>query len=124
MQMHLASQTYKMTIPVQKGFEICFSEDVHVSLLVRRLDDERVACIIDKYGFDYVDGPGYRAHAYDYLQISPLFPFVSEIRAWLALLLVDGKAGSLEVFGIEVDFTDAANNDTEVLCLFEILDWK
>lgn len=122
--MHLASQTYKMTIPVQKGFEICFSEDVHVSLLVRRLDDERVACIIDKYGFDYVDGPGYRAHAYDYLQISPLFPFVSEIRAWLALLLVDGKAGSLEVFGIEVDFTDAANNDTEVLCLFEILDWK
>ncbi|KAG0578581.1 hypothetical protein M758_4G030900 [Ceratodon purpureus] len=125
MQMHLASQSYKLTIPVQKpGFEICFSEDIHVSLLVRRRDDERVACIIDKSGFDYVDGPGYRAHAYDYLQISPLYPFVSEIRAWLALLLVDGKGGQLEVFGIEVDFTDAANNDSEVLCLFEILDWK
>jgi hypothetical protein len=30
----------------------------------------------------------------------------------------------MEVFGIELDFTDAANNDNEVLCLLEILDWK
>lgn len=124
MQMHLQSQSYKMTIPVQNPFKICFTEDVHLSLLVRRRDNERVACIIDKSGFDYVDGPGHSAHAYDYLQISPQFPFVSEIRAWLALLLVDGKAGQLEVFGIQLDFTDAANNDSEVLCLLEILDWK
>jgi hypothetical protein len=124
MQTHLQSQAYKMTVPVSSRFEVCFSEDIRVSLLVRRRDQERVACIIDKSGFDYVDGPGYRAHAYDYLQISPLYPFVSEIRAWVALLLVDGQSGQMEVFGIELDFTDAANNDNEVLCLLEILDWK
>lgn len=121
MQNHLTSQAYKMTVPVQSRFEVCFN-DIHVSLLVRRRDDERVACIIDKSGFDYVDGPV--AHAYDYLQISPLYPFVSEIRAWIALLLVGGRGPDMEVFGIELDFTDAANNDKEVLCLLEILDWK
>jgi hypothetical protein len=124
MKVHLQSQAYKMAVPVSSQFEVCFSEDIHVSLLVRRRDQDRVACIIAKSGFDYVDGPGYRAHAYDYLQISPLYPFVSEIRAWIALLLVDGKCGRMEVFGIELDFTDAANNDNEVLCLLEILDWK
>ncbi|KAH8947662.1 hypothetical protein BDL97_11G054500 [Sphagnum fallax] len=124
MQVHLQSQAYKMAVPVSSQFEVCFSEDIHVSLLVRRRDQDRVACIIGKSGFDYVDGPGYRAHAYDYLQISPLYPFVSEIRAWIALLLVDGKCGRMEVFGIELDFTDAANNDNEVLCLLEILDWN
>jgi len=58
------------------------------------------------------------------LQFSPSYPFVSEIRAWFALLLVDAQDGNMDVFGIEVDFCDAANSDSEVLWLLDMLDWK
>ncbi|KAJ7200667.1 hypothetical protein O6H91_01G087100 [Diphasiastrum complanatum] len=124
MQNHLRSQAYKMTIPVSPRFQVCFNEDVCMSLLIRRRDDERIACLVGRSRFAYIDGPEYRAHAFDYLRISSLYPFVSEIRAWVALLLVDANGGTMEVFGIELDFLDAANSDIEALCLLEILDWK
>jgi len=113
-----------MTIPVSPRFRVVFSESIRVSLLVGRRDSDKVACIIDKSGFDYVDGPAYRALAYDYLQFSPSYLFLSEIRAWFALLLVDAQDGNMDVFGIEVDFCDAANSDSEVLWLLDMLDWK
>lgn len=124
MRDHLRNLTCKMTIPVSPRFRVVFNESIHVSLLVGRRDSDKVACIIDKSGFDYVDGPAYRALAYDYLQFSPSYPFVSEIRAWFALLLVDAQDGKMDVFGIEVDFCDAANSDIEVLWLLDMLDWK
>lgn len=83
-----------------------------------------MACIIDKSGFDYVDGPGYKAHAYDFLQFSPLYPFVSDVRAWVGLLLVDSKEGKMKVFGMELDFGEVADSDEDVLLLLDILDWK
>lgn len=79
---------------------------------------------MDRSPFDYVDGPGYKAHAYDFLQFSPKYPFVYDVRAWLGLLLVDAKADKMEVFGIELDFGEAADSDNEVLLLLDILDWK
>ena len=104
-----------MKIPVSPRFQVVFSESIHVSLLVGWRDSDKVACIIDKYGFYYVDGPANSALAYDYLQFSPSYPFVSEIRAWFALLLVDAQDGNMDVFGIEVDFCDATNSDSEAL---------
>eukprot|EP01018_Ginkgo_biloba_P036799 Gb_33167 [translate_table: standard] len=58
---------------------------------------------------------------------------LNEIRAWLALLLVESDGNmdvdnmvsrNMDVFGIEVDFCDAANSDNEVLWLLDMLDWK
>ncbi|CAM6103618.1 unnamed protein product [Calypogeia fissa] len=125
LQDHLMNESYKLTVPVSPSFSVKLSETPKVSMLVRRRDDQRVACIMDMSSFDYLDGHGNLAHAFEYLQISPLYPFVSPIRAWVALLLLDSaeKEGQ-EVFGIELDFVDAANSEREVLCLLEILDWK
>ncbi|GLJ13120.1 hypothetical protein SUGI_0205670 [Cryptomeria japonica] len=127
MKDHLKSLSCKMTIPVNPRFKL-FSENIRVSLLVGRRDDDKVASIIDKSGFDYVDGPACRALTYDYLRFAPKYPFVSEIRAWIALLLVDSQDDKMDdkrdVFGIEVDFCDAANSDCEVLWLLDMLDWK
>ena len=54
---NLRSLPCKMTIPVSPRFQVVFSESIHVSLLVGKRDSNKVACIIDKYGFNYVDGP-------------------------------------------------------------------
>ncbi|BBN15347.1 hypothetical protein MPTK1_6g18900 [Marchantia polymorpha subsp. ruderalis] len=125
MRTHIHNDTYKLTVAVSPRLSVKLDDCVMVSLLVRRLDDERVACIVDKAGFDYVDGHGNLAHAYEYLQISPLYPFVSNIRVWVAMLLLNaGEGESQEVFGIELDFPDVASTDNELLCLLEILDWK
>ncbi|MCO5585695.1 hypothetical protein L7F22_039631 [Adiantum nelumboides] len=124
MREHLQSPSSKMAILVNPRFRVSFEGTIRVSLLVRRRDKDQVACVIDRTGFDYVDGPGYKAHTYDYLQFSSQHPFVSEIRAWLALLLVDAPEGQLEAFGIELDFGDVADSDSQILLLLDMLDWK
>lgn len=94
-------------------------------MLVGRKDSDRVARVIDKSKFDYVDRTAYRALAYDYLDFSPFYPFVSGIRAWISLLFMDcGNEGVIDVFGIEMDFCDIANSKEEVLWLLDMLDWQ
>ncbi|XP_002966587.2 F-box protein At5g39250 [Selaginella moellendorffii] len=133
MRQHLLSSEYKMSVPVLPYFQFSPSSDVSdsddgvcsMSMLVRRKDSDQIATIIDGSRFTYVDGLEKRAHAYDYLHISPLYPFLSEIRAWVALLLVERPPNTMaEVFGIELDFLDTASSDDEVLLLLDILDWK
>ncbi|CAN6708501.1 unnamed protein product [Malus baccata var. baccata] len=47
------------------------------------------------------------------------------IWAWISLLFMDnGDEGVVDVFGIEMDFMDAANSMEEVLKLLDMLDWK
>ncbi|XP_071915250.1 F-box protein At5g39250-like isoform X1 [Coffea arabica] len=123
---HLEGSGYKMILPVEPRFTIPLSHSVSVSVLVVRKDSNKVACIIDKSVFDYIDRTAYRALAFDYLDISPSNPFVSEIRAWISLLFLDNgnNEGIIDVFGIELDFCDAANSEEEVLWLLDILDWK
>lgn len=121
----LKALEYKMTLPVEPRFTVPVSQTVSVSVLVGRKDSNRVACIINKSLFDYIDRTSYRAMAYDYLDISPAYPFNSSIRAWISLLFMeDGNEGDIDVYGIEMDFCDVANSKEEVLWLLDILDWK
>lgn len=116
---------YKMTISAEPRFTVPATHNVSVSVLVRRRDSGAVACIIDKSAFDYMDLSSFRALAFDFLELSPVHPFVSGIRAWISLLFVDvARDGVLEVFGIQMDFCDAANSEEEVLWLLDMLDWK
>lgn len=125
LKFHLESPEYKMTLPVEPRFSVPLSQSVSVSVLVGRKDSDRVARIINKSNFDYVDRTAYRALAFDYLDFSPCYPFVSGIRAWVSLLFMDcGNEGVIDVFGIEMDFCDAANSKEEVLWLLDMLDWK
>ncbi|CAK9162981.1 unnamed protein product [Ilex paraguariensis] len=125
LRFHLEGPEYKMTLPVQPRFAVSLSQTITVSVLIGRKDSNKVACIINKSGFDYIDPTAYRAHAFDYLDFSPLYPFVSGIRAWISLLFMDlGSVGVIEVFGIEMDFCDAASSEEEVLWLLDMLDWK
>lgn len=122
---HLDGPEYKMTIPVEPRFTVTWSQTVSVSVLVGRKDSNRVACIINKSKFEYIDRTAHRAHAFEYLDFSPDYPFTSGIRAWISLrFLEDGNEGVLDVFGIEMDFCDAANSKEEVLWLLDMLDWK
>ncbi|KAL3525865.1 hypothetical protein ACH5RR_014237 [Cinchona calisaya] len=123
---HLEGPEYKMILPVEPRLAIPLSHSVTVSVLVVRKDSNKVACIIDKSVFDYIDRTSYRALAFDYLDFSPSYPFVSEIRAWISLLFLDNgnNEGIIDVFGIELDFCDAANSEEEVLWLLDMLDWK
>ncbi|KAI5665719.1 hypothetical protein M9H77_15572 [Catharanthus roseus] len=122
---HLEGPEYKMILPVEPRFTVPLSQSVSVSVLVGRKDSKKVARIIDKSVFDYIDRTAYRALAFDYLDFSPSYPFVSEIRAWITLLFMDsGHEGVIDVFGIEMDFCDAANSAEEVLWLLDMLDWK
>ena len=115
----------KMTLPVEPRFKVPLGETVSVSVLVGRKDSNRVACIINKSVFDYIDRTSYRAMAFDYLGLSPAHPFVPGIRAWISLLFMDDRNDSvIDVFGIEMDFCDAAKSRDEVLWLLDILDWK
>ncbi|XP_010258102.1 PREDICTED: F-box protein At5g39250-like [Nelumbo nucifera] len=125
LKFHLEGPEYKMTVPVEPRLTVPLSQTVSVSVLVGRRDTNKVACIINKALFDYIDRTAYRALAFDYLDFSPIYPFVSGIRAWISLLFMeDGKDGVIDVFGIEMDFCDAANSEEEVLWLLDMLDWK
>lgn len=125
LKFHLESSEYKMTLPVEPSFNVPWSQTVSVSVLVGRKDSNKVACIINKALFDYIDRTASRALAFDYLDFSPNYPFISGIRAWISLLFVeDGNDGIIDVFGIELDFCDAANSQEEVLWLLDMLDWK
>lgn len=122
---HLESPDYKMMFPVEPKFSVPFGQIASVSVLVERKDFNKFACIINKSLFDYVDRTSFRAIAFDYLDFAPTHPFISGIRAWISLLFTgDDNDEVADVFGIEVDFCDAANNETEVLWLLDMLDWK
>lgn len=125
LRFHLEGPEYKMTVPVEPRFTVPICQTVSVSVLVGRKDSNRVACIINKSMFDYIDRTAYRALAFDYLDFSPDYPFISGIRAWISLLFMeDGNDGVIDVFGVEMDFCDAANSKDEVLWLLDMLDWK
>ncbi|KAK9052475.1 hypothetical protein SSX86_029104 [Deinandra increscens subsp. villosa] len=122
---HLEGPEYKMTLPVEPRFAVPYTQTVSVSVLVARKDSNKVACIINKSMFDYIDRSSYRALAFDYLVFSPVYPFVSGIRAWISLLFMEHvNENVIDVFGIEMDFCDAANSEDEVLWLLDMLDWK
>ncbi|GAB2287732.1 hypothetical protein Dimus_022094 [Dionaea muscipula] len=122
---HLESPSYKMTLSVEPRFSLPLGQAVSVSVLAGRKDSDKVACIIDKAQFDYIDRSSFRALAFNYLDFSPKYPFVSGIRAWISLLFMDdGNEGVIDVFGIEMDFCDAASSEEEVLWLLDMLDWK
>ncbi|KAK1292896.1 F-box protein [Acorus calamus] len=121
------SDDYKLVVPVDPRFSIPSGRaNVSVSVLAGRRDLDKVACVVNRSVFDYVDGTAFRALAYDYLCFSPVHPFVNGVRAWVSLLFVEcGKEERIvDVFGIEIDFCDAASSETEVLWLLDMLDWK
>ncbi|KAH0985039.1 hypothetical protein GBA52_012216 [Prunus armeniaca] len=125
LRLHMESSEYKMKVPVEPRFTVPLSQTVNVSVLVGRKDSNKVACILNKSKFDYIDRTAYRAMANDYLDFSPVYPFTTGIRAWISLLFMDsGNEGVVDVFGIEMDFMDAANSKEEVLWLLDMLDWK
>lgn len=125
LRIHLEGPDYKMTMPVEPRFTIPLSQTVVVSVLVGRKDTNKIACIVSKSLFDYVDASSFRALAFDYLDFSPVYPFVSGIRAWVSLLFMEyGNDRVIDVFGIELDFCDAASSEDEVLWLLDMLDWK
>ncbi|KAE8715315.1 F-box protein [Hibiscus syriacus] len=116
LKFHLESPEYKMSLTVDPSFTVPWSQTVSVSVLVGRKDSNKVACIINKPLFDYIDRTASRALAFDYLVFSPYYPFISGIRAWISLLFTeDGNNGVMNVFGIELDFCDAANSREEIL---------
>ncbi|XP_028797899.1 F-box protein At5g39250-like [Neltuma alba] len=124
---HLDGPEFKMTLPVEPRITVSSNQTatVSVSVLAGRKDSNKVARIINKSTFDYIDQSSYRALAFDYLDISPAYPFLSGIRAWISLLFMgDGNDGAMDVFGIQMDFCDVANTKEEVLWLLDMLDWK
>ncbi|XP_041002746.1 F-box protein At5g39250-like [Juglans microcarpa x Juglans regia] len=124
LRFHLEGPEYKMKLPVEPRLTVPLSQTVSVSVLVVRKDTKRVACIINKSIFDYIDRTAYRALAFDYLDFSPVHPFISGIRAWMSLLFMEHGNEVIDVFGIEMDFCDAATSKEEVLWLLDMLDWK
>ncbi|KAF5180173.1 F-box family protein [Thalictrum thalictroides] len=125
LRFHLEKPDYKLTVLVEPRFTVRSSQTVSVSLFVGRKDTNKIARIVNKSLFDYIDRTSYRALAYDYLDFSPEHPFVSGIRAWISLLFLDaGNDGAINVFGIAIDFCDVANSEDEVLRLLDMLDWK
>ncbi|XP_068654704.1 F-box protein At5g39250 [Aristolochia californica] len=122
---HLEGPDYKMTMPINPQFAIPLSQAVNVSLFVCRKDTNKIACIVNRSLFDYIDASAFRAHAFDYLNFAPVYPFVSGIRAWVSLLFIkDDNDQVMDVFGLEMDFCDAATSKEEVLWLLDMLDWK
>lgn len=125
LRFRLEGPEYKMALPVEPRFKVPFSQTVSVSVLVGRKDSDKVACIINKSIFDYIDRTSYRALAFDYLDFSPIHPFIPGTRAWISLLFMeDGSEGVIDVFGIEMDFCDTATYKEQVLWLLDMLDWK
>lgn len=125
LKFHLEGPEYKMIFPVEPRFTVPLSQTISVSALVGRKDSNKVACIINKSMFDYVDRTAFRALAFDYLDFSPDYPFISGVRAWISLLFMEsGSDGVIDVFGIEMDFCDVADSKDAVLWLLDMLDWK
>lgn len=123
---HLESADCKMLIQVEPKITIPQAVTVTVSVLVARTDTDKMACIMHKSTFDYIDLTTSRALSCDYLKFSPGHPFISDIRAWVSLLiLTKGRIGTeMDVFGLEIYFCDAANSESEILWLLDMLDWK
>lgn len=125
LRFHLEGLDFKMRLPVKPRFTVPLSQTISVSVLVARKDSNTVACIINKSMFEYIDRTAYRAMAFDYLDFSPVHPFISGARAWFSLLFTeDGNEGVIDVCGIEMDFCDTATSKEEVLWLLDMLDWK
>lgn len=125
LKLHLDSNDYKMVMQVEPRFSLSLGRMISVSVLVSRKDTDQVAQIVNQSHFGYVDGNAFRALAYDYLHFSPGHPFISGIRAWVSLLFMANNALRInDVFGIEIDFCDAASSENEVLWLLDMLDWK
>lgn len=125
LKFHLEGPQYQMTVPVEPRFTVPPNQDANVSVLARRKDCNKATCIINNSMFDYIDPAAHRALAFDYLEFCPIYPFISDTRAWISLLFIDqGIEGAIDVFGIEIDFCDAANSKEEVLWLLDMLDWK
>ncbi|KAJ6396355.1 hypothetical protein OIU77_021396 [Salix suchowensis] len=88
----------KMTLPVEPGFKVPLSKTIGHPI-----------------------GPWHLT----ILAYHQLTLFVPGIRAWISLLFMDDRNDSvIDVFGIEMDFCDAAKSRDEVLWLLDILDWK
>ncbi|XP_078430214.1 F-box family protein [Wolffia australiana] len=125
MKLYLLGPNYKMMMPVEPQFIVPREEPLSVSVLVGRRDSGKVACVVGKALFDYVDWSTFRALAYEFLNLSPNYPFVSGVRAWISLLFMAGAGqDTAQVFGLEIDFCDAATSEREVLWLLDMLDWK
>ncbi|CAM8991204.1 unnamed protein product [Rhodiola kirilowii] len=126
LKFHLEGPQHKMTLPLDPRFKVQEGEILSISVLVGRKDSNKVASIIKKARFDYIDRSAHRAHAFDYLDFaSPVYLFITGIRAWFSLLFMeDGNEGVIDVFGLEMDFSDAANTEEEVLCLLDMLEWN
>ncbi|KAF6171359.1 hypothetical protein GIB67_009507 [Kingdonia uniflora] len=125
LRFYLEGPDYKMMLPVQPRFTVPLNHTVSVSVLVGQKNTGKIACIVNKSMFDYIDRTSYRALAFSYLDFSPAYPFISGIRAWVSLLFMgDENDGVIDVFGIEMDFNDVANSEEEVLWLLDMLDWK
>ncbi|KAE8694389.1 F-box protein [Hibiscus syriacus] len=118
LKFHLEGPEYKLTLPVDPSFTIPVRQNASVLVLVGRKDSKKAASIINKSPFLTAS----RALAFDYLVFSPNYPFISTIRAWVSLLFAED--GAVDVFGIEMDFSEAANSKEEVLWLLDMLDWK
>uniref|UniRef100_A0A1D1YU18 F-box protein At5g39250 n=1 Tax=Anthurium amnicola TaxID=1678845 RepID=A0A1D1YU18_9ARAE len=122
---YLDGPDYKMMMPVEPRFTIPKEQTVNVSVLVGRHDNNKIASIVNQARFDYVEWNAFRALAYEYLNFAPSYPFVSGVRAWISLLfMARGSEDATDVFGIEIDFGDAASSENEVLWLLDMLDWK
>lgn len=122
---HLKSDDYKMLMQVEPKFSFSLEQTISVSVLVGRKDTNQMARVVNQSVFGYIDGDAFRALAYDYLNFAPGYPFISGIRAWVSLLFMANESHSISgVFGIEIDFCDAASSENEVLWLLDMLDWK
>lgn len=121
---HLNSQDCILMLEVEPKLSIPMGPTITISVLAHRKDSNKMACIINKSTFDYIDSNASRALAYEYLRFSPRHPFISDIRAWMSLLFLYKGANVIEVFGIELDFCDAARSENEILWLLDMLDWK
>lgn len=122
---HLDNPDCKMMMPVNPSVAIAYGNTATVSILVSRRDTNKMACVASRAIFDYVDVTASRALAYEYLRFSPRRPFISDIRVWVSLLFqAGGDHAILEVFGVEIDFCDAATTEVEFLWLLDMLDWK
>ncbi|CAI0454356.1 unnamed protein product [Linum tenue] len=122
---HLQATEYKMMLAVEPTFKLPLSQPVSVSVLVGRKDSNKIARIIHKAMFDYIDRSSYRAMAFDAIDISPMYRFLPNIRGWISLLFMEGgDECEIDVFGIQMDFNDVANSKDEVLWLLDMLDWK
>ncbi|XP_072980757.1 F-box protein At5g39250 [Typha angustifolia] len=121
---HLDGPDCKMIMQVEPRLTNISGRTVSVSVIVNRKDTNKMAQIMNRSLFDYVDSTAARALAYEYLSFSPHHPFISDIRAWASLLFLAKGENAIEVFALEIDFCDAARSENEVLWLLDMLDWN